>query len=46
MPASGLAEIEKAGQLEVRTVASTYLVSLQAAELRLKLFARRRGELL
>ena len=46
MPARGLVQMEKAGRLDLRTVANTYLVSLQAAELRLKVFANRRRELL
>ena len=46
MPATGLDQMERAGELDVRMVAKTYLVSLQAAELRLKVFADRRRELL
>jgi len=46
MPATGLVQLEQAGRLDARTVAGTYLVSLQAAELRLKVFADRRRELL
>jgi hypothetical protein len=46
MPATGLHQMERAGELDVRMVAKTYLVSLQAAELRLKVFADRRRELL
>lgn len=46
MPATGLVKMEQAGRLDSRTVANTYLVSLQAAELRLKVFTDRRGELL
>ena len=46
VPASGLAEMERAGHLNVRAVAATYLVSLRAAELRLTVFTDRRRELL
>lgn len=46
MPATGLLQLEQAGRLERRSVSSIYLASLQAADLRLKLFAERRGELL
>ena len=46
VPATGLVQLEQAGRLDVRTVAGIYLVSLQAAELRLKVFADRRRELL
>jgi GNAT superfamily N-acetyltransferase len=46
MPASGLARMESIGRLDMRTVANNYLVSLQAAELRLKVFAERRRDLL
>jgi hypothetical protein len=45
-PATGLLQLERAGRLDVRTVARIYLVSLQAAELRLKVFADRRREIL
>lgn len=46
MPATGLLKLEQAGRLDLRTVAGVYLVSLQAAELRLKVFTDRRRELL
>jgi hypothetical protein len=46
MPATGLVKMEQAGRLDARTVANTYLVSLQAAEFRLKVLADRRRELL
>jgi hypothetical protein len=46
VPATGLVKLEHAGRLDVRSVAGTYLVSLHAAELRLKVFADRRRELL
>jgi hypothetical protein len=46
VPATGLVRMETAGPLEGRTVADAFLVSLQAAELRLKTFAERRRDLL
>lgn len=46
MPATGLLKLEQAGRLDARAVANIYLVSLQAAELRLKVFTDRRRELL
>jgi IrrE N-terminal-like domain len=46
VPAAGLAKLEASGQLDARSIARTYLVSQQAAELRLKVFVERREELL
>jgi Zn-dependent peptidase ImmA (M78 family) len=46
MPATGLARMERSGGLDAPAVADHYLVSLQAAELRLKVFRHRKGELL
>jgi hypothetical protein len=46
MPATGLVKLEQAGRLEARTLAAVYLVSLQAADLRLKVFTDRRSDLL
>jgi hypothetical protein len=46
MPATGLLKLERAGHLDARTVSRVYLVSLQAAELRLKVFVDRRRDLL
>lgn len=46
MPASGLVQMENAGHLRSSTIAATYLVSDQAAALRLGVFATRRRELI
>jgi uncharacterized protein DUF955 len=45
MPATGLLKLEQAGRLDTRAVSNIYLASLQAADLRLKVFAERRREL-
>jgi hypothetical protein len=42
MPARGLVQLEMEGRLDSVTVARTYLVSLHAAELRVKTFLERR----
>jgi hypothetical protein len=46
VPATGLAKLEASGRLDARNIARTYLVSQQAAELRLKVFVDRRDELI